>query len=800
MKTNVPLHWLPRKLALQRLATWFVLCFEQFWIHTLYFRTLAAAFLALLFFGVFNLLPPFWHHIILGAFFLSALLSLYRLKYFSFPRGKHINQRLEEINNLNFQPLYSYQDKRASSDDDAIATALWEENKRRLAKQLKNLKIGFPNPSISHIDPHALRIPIFLLFFLSLFYLSQKTSFEWAALWAPKASQAENVLATHLELWVTPPPYTHRPAIYLTHLSGKGSISVPEGSVVAVEAGQKNLKITLQGKNLKPQSSSSEAKGALFISHYRLIENCTLIISQIHHRQSWQFKVEKAPSPQIALSDTLPTPVGNGVLRLKYTVEDKYGVAKAWATFQPVHKPHAFQTENKQFSSELYAPLQLNLTLPSHGTKTAEITKNVFIHPYAGKEVALTLYAKNKIGKIGKSKTYYFILPKYIFSNPLSQALMEQRNLLASDTSSYYRVTDMLDALLLYPEKRLKNIPLFLSLKGAQTRLFLASNDEELREACNYLWTIAWHLQEKLQNAKQRLEQAEEDLKEAINRHANPQEIHQLMQNLYQAMQNYLAELRKSPASGTNKKNSNKHMKYLSQAETQQLLQQLEQKAQNGDTAAAQQLLSLFKQIMENTHNGARSGEGGQGSNAGEQQSMQQNSTQKQLQSLLQQQEDVLNKSYQYQTDAGMSSKSPQELQKQLDDLQQKQHALNAKLNELAKSLNGQQQTLQSLKEAQKAMQQAAEDLDQGNTAHGQKAQQEALKNLSTLAKQLNTPHKDTDPLGRGIGQENEKVDLPARKKQEALEILKAIQQLLSHPHLPEIERNYLNKLLDFSN
>ncbi|MEI9900535.1 MAG: DUF4175 family protein [Hyphomicrobium sp.] len=60
------------------------------------------------------------------------------------------------------------------------------------------------------------------------------------------------------------------------------------------------------------------------------------------------------------------------------------------------------------------------MRLPRSGQKQGETYVDFGPHPYAGREVILTLEAKDIAGNVGRSKPMKIVLPQRIFQKPLA--------------------------------------------------------------------------------------------------------------------------------------------------------------------------------------------------------------------------------------------------------------------------------------------------------------------------------------------------------------------------------------------
>ena len=110
-------------------------------------------------------------------------------------------------------------------------------------------------------------------------------------------------------------------------------------------------------------------------------------------------------------------------------------------------------------------PPTLTLRLPRGNTKEAQTYIDFAPHPYAGREVILTLEARDVAGNVGRSKPIRIVLPQRQFDKPLARAVVEQRGKLLDDLRYRPQVLRALDALTLEPEGFIDNASIYLGLR-----------------------------------------------------------------------------------------------------------------------------------------------------------------------------------------------------------------------------------------------------------------------------------------------------------------------------------------------
>ncbi len=560
----------------------------------------------------------------------------------------------------------------------------------------------------------------------------------------------------------------------------------------------------------------------------------------------WAFSVIPDKAPQIRFAGE-PKQAVNGTLELNYQIEDDYGAASAKADLALADAP-------APDTRPLYGAPEMPLTLPRRGGKAsaARTTKDLTEHVWAGSGVKLTLEATDDAGQIARSETKTFALPERPFSNPLARAVIEDRRLLGLDANARPRVLALMDAITLRPEDTFDNMAHYLAIMSARSRLKMAESDDQLRDVVAYLWDIALGIEEgDLSAAEKRLRQAQQHLQDLLKNGASDEEIDKAMKELRQAMQDFLREFAERHPNNQNAMQMPDGARELRQSDLDRLMDQIENLAKSGDRDKAQQLLSELENMMNNLQAG-RSGQ--QNRQAGE---MRQQMDK--LGEIMRRQQEMMNETYrmdqmqrgqngnreqdpfgdnggqqqgqQQQGENGQPQQgegrpggkpmTPEEFADALKQLQEGQGKLQEDLEKLRKGLEGMgMQPNQGFGEAGREMGSAKDSLGQGEGDNAVGHQGRALEALRNGAKDMmqqlqamqgdrggngeggRQQNADRDPLGRPRATEGpdfgDSVKVPDEiDVQRARQILEAIRKRLGNALSPDIERSYLERLLE---
>ncbi|MER8974670.1 MULTISPECIES: TIGR02302 family protein [unclassified Mesorhizobium] len=561
----------------------------------------------------------------------------------------------------------------------------------------------------------------------------------------------------------------------------------------------------------------------------------------------WAFAIIPDKPPQIRFVGE-PKRAVNGAFELNYQIDDDYGAASAKAVF-------ALADPQVPNAHPLYGPPEMPLTLPRRGGKAnaAKTTKDLTDHVWAGGNVKLSLVATDGAGHTATSETKTLVMPERPFSNPLARAVVEQRRILALDAYAKDRVLDLMDAITLRPEDTFDNMAHYLAIMSARTRLKMADSDDQLRDEVAYLWEIALGIEEgNLSAAEKRLRQAQQALQDAIKNGASDQEIEKAMKELREAMNQFLQEFAARAQQNPNAPQMQQNGQELRQSDIDRMMDQIENLAKSGNRDQAQQLLSELQDMMNNLQAG-RQQQGGQQDSEMRQQM-------DKLGEIMRRQQEMMNDTFRMdQMQRGQQQRgqnrdeqlgengepdpmgeegkpgpgddrdplgrpkpmTPQEFADALKQLQEGQGKLQGELDQLRKSLEGMGlDPNEGFGEAGKSMGNAEQALGEGEgdqaVGHQGRALEALRRGAKDMMKQLQAMQGDQGGNGQGGRQQNADRDPLGRPRtsegpddgssvrvpdeidvQRARQILEAIRKRLGNALSPDIERSYLERLLE---
>lgn len=548
--------------------------------------------------GWLSLLPLALRAGLIGLVLLVAvalpLIALFKAR----PTAAEELARIDRDTGLPHRPATTLDDTLATPHPDPATRALWAAHRARALKEAAALKVKAPSPGLAQRDPYALRFAVALLLAVTFFAAGQEKWTRLAGLFDAGQAQPSAAIAARIDAWVDPPAYTQvPPAILNLTKPGRLTLTLPVNSVLVLRASD--------GSNLTPQISGALAPIELAPAADGAREWRWTLTGNA------QFSLGNGAIDFIATPDTKPAirfvsapqaSAQRDQLTLTYTINDDYGVVSAEGRMT---RSAALEASAKRKPLIPAPPIPLMLPGAPNREGEAKTALDVTQHPWAGAEVALTLYAKDEAGQEGQSETMLLTLPQRPFTNPLARALVEQRRDLILDPGAVKMRVEAMRALLIEPARFTPNSAIYLGLRTITNRLVRAKSDADLIAVADLMWEMALALEEGgLSDAEKALKQAQENLREALERGASPEEMRKLTEDLRRAMDRFMRELAERMQQNPNQQQANprdmQNMRIVTPRDLRNMLNRMEELARRGETAEAQRLLEQLNEMMRN--------------------------------------------------------------------------------------------------------------------------------------------------------------------------------------------------------
>jgi uncharacterized protein (TIGR02302 family) len=560
---------------------------------------------------------------------------------------------------------------------------------------------------------------------------------------------------------------------------------------------------------------------------------------------AWSFQIIRDTAPEIEFTKAAEH-THRGAMKLFYMMKDDYGVASAEARLERLPLAPGDPKTSWARTDVLEGarpPLEraprIVLRIPPLNAKSPETWSfhELGEHPWAGMRVRMTLIARDHAGNVGESSPRELVLPERLFLNPLARAVLEQRRKLVFDPRYSKLVVKALDALTLAPELFTPDKAVYLGLRSVRYRLAQEQTRRSISSAVEQLWHLALRIENGggLSEAERRLKEIQDKLSKAIERGASDQEIQELMKQLRQALAQFLNELAKQAERMPPQQQPQQPSQQLTQRDLQQMLDNLERMARQGSKQSAQEMLSQLRDLLDRLQSGRMAEQQGQqgqqmtqmmdqfGDIIGKQQRLMddtfgaQRQDQQGQQGQQGQQQGQQGQQGQRQGRQGQQGRGQEPGGNQPGQLGQRQGELEGQLGRLQEGLRqfGMRPPGQ-LDGARRSMENARRALEQGDLGRATEEQARALEQLRqgtrSMAEQLRQQMPSSqygraqdaplDPLGRPQRTEGPDLGTTVKVPDEidaarVREILEELRKRLGERYRPELEREYIERLLE---
>ncbi len=392
------------------------------------------------------------------SFSAAACLCLWCIWYiwarFYWPSLGQARARLDQ--SLPGCPLAALQDVQAIGRDDPESAALWEAHLAQMHVRAAAAKAVWPDVQVAPQDPYSLRYMALLIFVIGVMF---GTSYALSG--APRASQGVVMPGPSWEVWMQPPTYANRPALYLNDVIGQ-SLSVPQDSMIMVRLyGDDSKHIVDETVSGRVENLPSVANK----NHQFLVTQSGGLAILGPDEARWDLDMIADLPPEAEVVGEIERE-GDGTFDLTFAASDDFGVTsgRAWVRLKlaEVDRRHGLAaTPASQPDIELSLPLTIS---GDRSNFTEILTENLSKHVWAHLPVSVVLEVEDLRGQTGLSASLEIELPARRFFDPLAKALTEQRRDLLWSESNRRRVAQILRAMSQQPEQVFRDLEDWLSL------------------------------------------------------------------------------------------------------------------------------------------------------------------------------------------------------------------------------------------------------------------------------------------------------------------------------------------------
>lgn len=824
-----------RRLGLSRAA----LFWESLWPALWPLGCLLGLFLALALMDLLSDLVGWLHLAVLAGFAAAAVAAVaWAAGRIRLPQREAARRRLERDSGFEHRPLQSLEDRLAGGTADPDAQALWQAHRRRLAAQLRRLRVAPPAAGWARVDSFALRAAVGLLLVVGLVVGGADWRFRLSSALTPSFGAQEASLPPRLDVWLNPPAYTGEAPRYLDPAqagavdgAGRGNattVEVPTGSqlLAQIQGGSGEAAMRLAGSetpferhdagSLRLQRSVEAAGDGIGGSE------AALLPLEIRRGEAllgaWTLQVLPDVPPDVEYLKP-PARARRGALELAYRAGDDYGLAGLQAVIRRVDRPDA-------------EPLGYDLGLPSGEVTESEGTsyRDLTPHPWAGIPVTIQLEARDALDQTGTTEAFEMVMPERTFEHPVARRLAELRKQLTLAPERRGPVVEGLIELSLRPAHFANDFVVALALVVAERRLVHDREESAVPAVQQLLWDTALHIEEgEVALAERRLRELQEQLMEALEQGAPDEEIERLMSELQRALDEFLRQMAEQMMENLGEQELGEAQtlppdaQLLQRDDLQRMIEQARELARSGARDQAREMLSQLQQMLENLQ--AMPMQQRMNQAAEQAQQMMQG-----LQEMMREQQELLDRSFQRSQQGRQQQQSGERGEGEGKDPgrssnagdAQAQESLRRQLGDLMREFGEMMGEIpRTLGQAEQSMRDAREALGQDQPGQAVGPQGEALDQLQqgleamleSFAQQMQQgdgqdgsqagqrPGEGRDPFGRGPQgqglQGNDQVEIPTGSElRRAREILDELRRRRQDVDRPALELDYLDRLL----
>ncbi len=772
-------------------------------------------FLALALSDVLPALPGLAHAGALTALVAAFLWFCVRaLRRFRWPGEEAARRRLELASGLQHRPLETLRDRLPAAIVDPGAIALWRLHQRRVAEQIRRLKVGRPRAGLLTVDPYALRAPLMLGLALALIAGWGEMGPRLARAVQPELALTGPATPPSLVLWVTPPAYTALAPLTLDPgATAEEPILIPVNSVLLAQVeGGRAVPVLEIAETEQPFAETAQK---VYKLETRLTQGDRLAVLQGGEPLgAWPVRIVPDEEPEISLAED-PSATARGTLKLSYRAADDYGIAEAQVEIERADGLPGLDGERG---------LSLELPLPALNPRMVEAVsyQDLTPHPWAGLPVKLRLTAADGAKQTGASPWIETVLPERPFQHPVARAIIAERKRLVSDPGNRLQIVRALGAINGRHELFGSDPVTILALRMAQHRLIDDPAPQAVAEVVGLLWDTALGIEEgEAAIAERDLRAAQEALQEALARDAPDEEIERLMDELERALDRFLQamaeRMRERMQEGAEMRPMAPDQRMIRPEELKDLLDRAREMARSGAREAAKDMLAQLQEMLENLQAGMMAPQ-----SEGADQAMQ---MMNELNEMMRMQQQLLDRSFRRAQEGEQQPGQPgekaegQQQQNEIDAAAQE--ALRRRLGDLMRQLGEMSGGIpRPMGEAERAMLGAVQSLDQGQPGPASDAQGDALDALQRSARAMAEQFQQQfgrmpgqgeqgldrfgnrrDPFGRtrpqGRFEDTGDVEIPDTSDvQRAREILDELRRRAGERTRPAPERDYIDRLL----
>jgi len=536
-------------------------------------------------------------------------------------------RRMETENGLKHRPLTGYADELSIGQQDTSTIRLWATYRAMLRKHFSGLRLSAPKSDLAARDPFALRVLTIMVVATGIAFAGSDTGHLIRSGFLPDFAAAADgpdrmdAWLTPPDYTGQAPIFlTDDEHIGVQAVSAEAPLLVPENSQLSIRLSGAATPPEVSGP-LDEIDVEEIAPGTWSVNALVKTSGQVSVTTAAEDTRVWSLAVTPDIAPEVAFApDPFPTPLG--LVGLPYTIHDDYGVTDVAAQLSliPLRDDNGsfedgfFDEMGNPRDDALFSAAESDITelaLPAARPQSAEDdpTLDWRDHPWAGREVLLQLRAHDDAGGTGYSRPRRISLPQRTFLNPLAAAIAEQRITLVQSAEAPLEVAITLDALTERADLYMEDMTAYLGLRTAVWTLADSPRNDDLHDTFNLLWALALRLEDgDLSLALDRIRELEQALLDALSRGADQGEIAELLAQLREAISEYLQAMQQQEAEPSTADAA----QMMQTQDLDSLLDRIEEMAMTGSLQAARDMLQGLADLLAQMENSTptQSGEG----------------------------------------------------------------------------------------------------------------------------------------------------------------------------------------------
>ncbi|NIZ00319.1 DUF4175 domain-containing protein [Thalassospira lucentensis] len=822
-----------------------VLLWESVWPRVMAPLGLVILTVGLTLTGTFELLPPSGHIILLSVLAVAMLVALLMpWRHFHWPTRRDILHRLEYENGLANNPLQSLEDQ-ISKTEDPFTVYLWQKQIGLHEAAIAKLRLPRPIPAISRIDRFGVVVLPVLVLFVGIMVGHNAVSERFSKAFSPL--QRLGTADFSATLWVTPPPYTGQvPRVLQISKTGADTASLsgqrPSSAAQTTsadaatrdtdaDANANNDVINVEvpaGSTLDGTISSIWEPTLTAPDGERVItdsgNNSYVLSTAINQPGMWRISVwgtdrttlninlvaDKVPTARFV---SPPTVTRRDHLRFDYVANDDYGMTQLDLVITPAPENGVLDPfgpidaitinlkgeDSGRANAGGSTGTNANTDTNSDTARTPTRIEgprfvDLVAHPWAGLPVNIQMHARDNAGQTALSDMRSLVLPEREFTHPVAQKLIAIRRALLRHPDRAHEMQQALLPVLYAPQAYNSHIGVFLTLSVAESRL--AANLED-RAVHQDVAGLLWHIAEEIERgsygiAERNLMEAEEALLEALSDpDVTEAEIAQLIENYRKALNEYLAALTRDAAPAA--EDQQQATATIEQQDLSRIIDQIDALMRAGARDDARQLIERLRELVENMQ--VTTGEGGMDITSALREMLDG------MRDLSRRQQNLMNEGDNNATGNGPGQRA------------EEQQGLANDAGDIINNPDiGQFGEASGMNSVIDAMRRAAEALGHNRSHEALQYQRQAMENLKKGIGEINRALEGLsqlaplledlegagrrDPLGRPVGGDGTTTIPNVDTLERAWRIMQELRRRSGDPDRPQIEQDYIDRLL----